>query len=156
MLGAGCATQGIGAGELETPASRPDVPRPLGPVNFRWHSDGQVKTRGAISAVLPDGRSFEGRFSQVLHEHQPIWSLNTFAADGNEITDYTGDLLASLHASDGSWMHCWFDLTDPRAGPGGGAEGTCQLSEGEEIEHATLSGPSPEAPRSPSKVSQAH
>jgi hypothetical protein len=172
----GCLSEGIGSGELETPVATTNPPQPVGPVAFTWHSDGQISTRGTIGAILPDGRSFEGRYWELLSQQQvydpadvsrqvgpttppPVGSLSPYFAGGNEVTHYSGRLLATLRSPDGSWMVCWFNLTEPRSGPAAGAKGNCELSGGGEIEHASLSQPPPAKapqPESPSRVSVAH
>jgi hypothetical protein len=155
---AACATQGIGTGELASPGT--DRFHALGPVSFSWESDGASSTRGTITARLADGGLYSGRYlepTSVLETYVPNWrrdepgpttepvtvSEDPFFVDGvatdHAFRHYSGRLVASLHAADGSAMRCWFHLDRPAAGPAGGAEGTCRLSNGVEVENATLS-----------------
>jgi hypothetical protein len=157
-LGA-CATQGIGAGELRALEPGDAEGLPVGPVAFRWHSEGPNSTQGTITAVLPDGRSFTGWYREptsTLETYQAAWrseqpgpSLPSYAVSGEPFfvaglptdhapKEYSGRLLAQLRASDASVMRCWFRLDRPSRGPAGGGEGTCSLPNGEVVEQATL------------------
>ena len=171
----GCATQGVGTGELETAAHPKAAFGRLGPVAFQWKSDGPSATSGRITATFPDGESFSGEYRQHTR------NLETFGSDWNKtepgmyrppnatfdpdpyfiegtptdhvLPQYSGRLLASLRAPDGTVMHCWFHLNRPHYGPAGGALGTCLLSNGEQVEEARL-GQSPMVEPVPSPGSQ--
>lgn len=153
LLVGGCATSGMGTGQLQSPA-KPDSE---GPVSFRWRT-GMNTSEGDISAVLPDGREFSGRFMQVtsatVSQHLDAWSpvgapyygggrggaywepvdATSFA------TYYSGRIIAQLQGPDGEAIRCMFVLEDPVAGPQSGGLGDCQLSTGERIGYARLVG----------------
>ncbi len=150
----GCATQGVGNGELE-----PAVPY-AGPVVFRWKSDGPSATRGKISAVLPDGESFVGEYRQPTSTPATFGSNwrttepglyrppnangapNPYFIEGvptdHVLPSYSGRLLARLRAPDGTVMTCSFHLHRPHYGPAAGASGRCVLSSGKQIEDVKL------------------
>jgi hypothetical protein len=162
-----CASQGVGAGELRAPEPDHAEGRPIGPVAFRWHSEGPSSTRGTITAVLPDGRNFAGWYQEPTSEvetYRPDWrrnepgpSLPTYTVSEDPFfveglpTDhapvlYSGRLLARLSSSDGSVMRCWFHLHQPSMGPAGGGAGTCSLPKGAVVEPASLTKPRAESP----------
>lgn len=152
-FGYACTTTGMGTGLLASPGK----PEAEGPVNFRWNS-GLDTTNGDISAVLPDGRIFRGRFLQVtsstVAQHFDAWTplgapyygggrggvywepvdAATFA------TYYSGRILAQLDGPEGEVMRCVFALEDPVAGPREGGLGDCELTTGERIGYARLMG----------------
>lgn len=146
---AGCATSGIGSGSLHSPG-KPDGD---GAVRFAWDA-GVDSTDGEIRAVLPDGRVYEGRFLQVtstttMPQLGPYWggwgpwngwSGGWTGGGTGFVTHYTGRVIATLQGSDGERMRCRFQLEDPAAGPAAGGMGDCELSTGEVIRYAVLSG----------------
>ncbi len=113
-----------------------------------------------MTAVWPTGGAFVGEY------RQPTTRAETFGPDWRnsepglyrppnatvdpspyfiqgEPTDHrapqpSGRLLANLKASDGTAMSCTFELDRPHYGPAGGGTGTCVLSNGERVDHATL------------------
>lgn len=150
---AGCATSGVGSGRLEAPGKPGDE----GEVAFRW-STGADRTEGDISAVLPDGRRFEGRFLQITSQ-TVAQDLNAWSPLGSPyyggwrggaywepvdatgfVTRYSGRVIAQLEGPSGEQMRCEFVLEDPVSGPDGGGLGGCQLSSGDRIEFARLVG----------------
>jgi hypothetical protein len=159
----GCATQGVGSGQLTTPlAAAYGVPGPAGPVDFRWHSAGASAGRGRLTAVLPDGRHFRGTYqqaSEVWDVYRPRWGRQSalgwspkpyaeplasdpFFVEGvpldQTIPPRSNRLLGKLSAADGTEMRCWFDLRQPKFGLAGGGRGKCVLSNGEEVVDAQL------------------
>ena len=147
---AGCATTRSGQGTLRD-RGKPDE---AGAVSFEWRS-GVDTTRGTIAATLPDGRAFEGQFIQLVENVAPedlgqYWS--DLGAPGvrwgggygfeppEEVRERTQRVVAQLEGPGGAQMRCQFDLAAPDRGPSSGGFGTCRLSTGETIEHATLRG----------------
>ncbi len=158
---AGCATHGVGTGDL---APRYEAAqRDLGPVVFRWKSDGASATRGQITALLPDGTSFHGVYRQPTrnletygsdwYKTEPgmVWppthpgEADPFFIEGVQtdhvLPQYSGRMLAVLKGPGDITMRCWLQLDQPRQGPAGGASGTCRLSDGERIDDARLGEP---------------
>ncbi len=147
FLAAGCATSGIGSGEL----SAPGKPESEGMVQFAWDADvGAVG--GDIRAVLPDGRAFVGRFLQVtsstmtqqVGRYGASWGpWGTTGGGGGGmglVTHYTGLMIATLEGPSGERMRCQFRLEDPPSGPASGGIGDCELSTGEAVRYAVLTG----------------
>jgi hypothetical protein len=148
---AGCASAGVGTGRLASPGK----PEAEGPVSFQWNA-GLDTTEGDISAALPDGRRFRGRFVQVttntVAQGLDAWSTVGAPYYGNWrggaywepvdarsfVTLYTGRVLAQLDGPDGEVMRCTFLLEDPVAGPQSGGLGDCELSTGERVDFAQL------------------
>jgi len=160
-----CATQGIGMGQLREFEPGNARGQPIGAVDFRWHSQGATSTRGTITAVLPDGRTFRGWYREPTstpETYQATWQSQqpgpaSYAMSGEPLfvgglppghapPEYSGRLLARLRGSDGSVMRCWFRLDRPSQGPAGGGEGDCGLPNGEVIEHAALTKAGTELP----------
>ncbi|MDQ3032634.1 MAG: hypothetical protein M3Y87_09475 [Myxococcota bacterium] len=148
-LVAGCATSGIGSGELTTPGKTGGD----GTVLFAWDA-GTDSTNGDIRAVLPDGRVFDGRFLQVTattttQQLGPYWAgwgpwtgwSGGWAGGGTGfVTHYTGRVIATLEGPEGQRMRCQFQLEDPPDGPESGGMGNCELSTGEVVRYAVLTG----------------
>jgi hypothetical protein len=146
----GCATTGTGQGTL----AETGKPEGAGDVAFEWRS-GADTTRGTIAATLPDGRTFEGQFVQLVEDVQPedlgqYWSdlgapgVRWGSGYGFEppttVRERTQRVVAQLQGPGGTRMRCQFDLAAPDRGPASGGFGACDLSTGETIERATLSG----------------
>jgi hypothetical protein len=142
----GCATSGIGSGQLQSAAgSTANLP-----VHFAWRAD-REPTRGTIQAVLPDGRSFEGEFIQVNSATTAVdlgpywgggwgpWGGYGYDAYGYA-RHYSGRVISQLRGPSNQRMRCEFQLARPEQGPVSGGQGQCQLSTGERIDYAELRG----------------
>ena len=119
------------------------------PVAFTWQGDDGDS--GDITATFGTGRVFRGKYVQVTHDTraenlEPLWdgwesprSKNAWrywhASSRSEfVRENSGHVLANLHAENGEFMRCRFNLISPQRGMAGGGEGRCQLSEsGKEI-----------------------
>lgn len=147
-LVSGCATSGIGSGELASPGK----PGGGGMAQFTWDA-GVSATDGEIRAVLPDGRVFDGTFLQVTsttttQQLGPYWAGWGPYGGGwgggsggiGTATLYTGRLIATLVGPEDQRMRCEFQLQDPPGGPASGGMGDCELSTGELIRYAVLTG----------------
>lgn len=150
---AACGSSGYGSGRLAAPG-KPNE----GPVVFRW-SAGADPTSGPITAVLPDGRRFDGRFMQVtsatLDQYWgPVgvgwvgpgygwggtWAYDPYYDTYGYVRHYSGRVVAQLRGPEDELMRCYFVLEDPYEGPEKGGMGQCELSTGEHIDFATLRG----------------
>ncbi|HEY6878109.1 MAG TPA: hypothetical protein VI299_08810 [Polyangiales bacterium] len=152
MLGA-CHHAGRGAGTLESPATLSHVHGANEKVTFAW-SSGADPSSGKMQATLADGTLFEGTFLQVKQTlafddaapyydawTSPGWGIGTPWYDGGEtnfVTAYSGTTLAHMRSADGRRMRCKFVLRDPLSGFVSGAEGQCQLSDGEVVYDVVL------------------
>lgn len=146
ILLTGCATSGVGAGDLSS-TGQPDEP-----VLFSWKSkDGGMS--GRMVATLPDA-TYAGQFFQItrqtVHESlAPLWDGWPEAWDDwpywyrpwpgtynltRFITYYSGKVVANLETDAGQRMRCRFHLADPVAGMSGGGQGECQLPDGRHID----------------------
>lgn len=149
-----CTHFGGGEGTLEEPApAASGGQKPAGPVTFTW-SSGSDTSEGKIAASLPDGRLFEGTYVQVRESgwqetYAPYWTAWTaqdwgianpmyYGPREQFVVDYSGKVMAHLHASDGTRMRCSFQLNKPDTGLGSGGEGDCQLSNHEAIFDAVI------------------
>lgn len=148
---AACGSSGYGSGRLTAPG-KPDE----GPVMFTW-SAGADATSGPITAVLPDGRRFEGRFMQITSTTMAEdygtfrtgwagptygwgWGYGPYYDDWAFIRHYSGQLIAQLRGPEDELMRCQFVLEDPVEGPEEGGVGECELSTGERVSYAALRG----------------
>jgi hypothetical protein len=109
VLGAasGCASGPI-PGRLIQPGQRPEV------VTLNYESS-VLGGSGKLWTVLPDGQRYRGKYVLVPR-----------APDHHMVSTLEGDR--------GSSMLCRFRLNEPGVGPHGGGTGTCELSQGGEIE----------------------
>ena len=143
MVSAGCATTGMGRGEMTAKGESAE------PVLLKWRSmDGGLS--GTMTAILPDA-IYTGRFFQITrqttrealvpmwdgwnegwYDWPPYWGEpypDTYDAT-QFITYYSGKVVANLESDGGRRMRCRFHLADPRSGMAGGGQGECQLSGG--------------------------
>ena len=146
MVLAGCATTGMGRGEMTAKGESAE------PVLLKWRSmDGGLS--GTMTAILPDA-IYTGRFFQITrqttrealvpmwdgwnegwYDWPPYWGEpypDTYDAT-QFITYYSGKVVANLETSDGRHMRCRFHLVDPRSGMACGGQGECHLSDGRVI-----------------------
>lgn len=156
---AGCATSGTGRGLLEATGKPGEAP---GSVQFVWRAEPDA-TNGTISATLPDGRVFSGRFvsetsaTRVSSGGDPFLGSYGYTWPGSYgrsdapywihsgggstiVRTYTGRVSAVLVEPGGERMSCEFELTRPTEGPAAGGSGACQTSGGEQITSAVLQG----------------
>lgn len=141
----GCATTGMGSGEMTQKG------KPTEPVLFSWKSSNGGNS-GSMVANLPDA-TYTGRFFQITRQTAretlgPMWDgwnegwsdwpywTQPWPSDYNVtqfITNYSGKVVANLHASKGQYMRCRFHLAEPASGMSGGGQGECQISGGRVI-----------------------
>ncbi len=143
----GCVSTGVLNGRLSVPGQTAT------PVIFNFKSD-RSGEGGKISAKLPDGEFFSGRYLQItsttnenaivpmFQGWDPYWRTwgpygSPWYPDGDYSTfrtNYSGKVIATLFGDKGSTMRCRFRLSDPPSGLSGGGTGECQLSTGGVIE----------------------
>ena len=126
--------------------------QPAAPLTMTWNS-GLFGESGKISAVMPDGERFSGKY-QVVKPGMTRTSLDP-AWSGDEAGYYQGAIddsmwgagrdtmtfvrtfqnkaIATLKGDRGTTMLCRFDLDAGGAGMGGGGTGECQTSKGAKI-----------------------
>jgi hypothetical protein len=142
-----CVSTGMLNGRLSVPG------QPAAPVTFNFKSD-RSGEGGKLSAMLPDGEFFSGRYLQItstINENavapmfqpwDPYWNSwgpfgSPWYGDGTYSafrTNYSGKVIATLFGDKGSTMRCRFRLSDPPSGLSGGGTGECQLSTGGTIQ----------------------
>lgn len=153
LVGAGCSSQGVGTGEVESPGG---VAAERGSaVSFSWHSDGPSVTRGVIAAVVPGRGTFRGKYMQITSEtdvegvgpyFEDGWHSGWDTWDGwgpewdddDFVTNYSGRVIAVLRSETGEPMRCRFQLAEPDRGPAGGGMGECEVSDEEKITDVVL------------------
>ena len=138
-----CTTTGVGGGHISGQGGLEN------PVSFSWTSTDGGMT-GSMTAALPEGVVFQGRFFQITRETRadmlmPLWhhwhnGWNDWPYWGGPyatpvpatqfITYYSGKVVATLESPDQQHMRCRFHLEGPSRGMSGGGEGECQLSQG--------------------------
>jgi hypothetical protein len=127
--------------------------QPSAPLTMKWES-GIFGESGKISAVMPDGERFTGKY-QVVSKGMP-WSYVDPAWTGAEQEAVRGEIdssmwgaaaenpdafvnahlnkaIATLKGDRGSTMMCRFNLDAGESGMGGGGTGECQTSKGAKI-----------------------
>ena len=125
------------------------------PVLMTWSSPEGERVTGTLTAVLPSGETYEGRYIQVGADTSdddlaPYWGgwndseWGTWPEDwggGPESTPgqtfqttYSNRVIANLKGDKGGKMRCRFLLTDSVAGLAGGGMGQCQTGSGDEID----------------------
>lgn len=133
---AGCATVGSGVGYAQSGGRR---------ATFAWRSSNPVS--GSMSASLPDGTNYSGRYCQVTRESRyddaarfsgwySGWDETDWGVGPSPDFDarYTDHVVAILSSARGSHMRCSFQLASPSNGMYGGGSGECQLSGEDSIE----------------------
>jgi hypothetical protein len=123
-----------------------------GPLTMSWTS-GLFGGSGTMSAVMPDGERFSGKYTVVKKEMSrgridPAWegdeppdargqiddSMWGAARDrGAFVTAHLNKAIATLKGDRGSTMLCRFSLDASEAGMRGGGAGSCQTSKGARI-----------------------
>jgi len=123
-----------------------------GPLTMSWTS-GLFGGSGTMSAVMPDGERFSGKYTVVKKEMSrgridPAWegdeppdargqiddSMWGAARDrGAFVSAHLNKAIATLKGNRGSTMLCRFSLDAAEAGMRGGGAGSCQTSKGARI-----------------------
>jgi hypothetical protein len=146
---AGCVASGPIKGRLTEPG-KPPVPLTM---HYRSERFGE---NGTMTATLPDGESFSGRYLQVSSETSgdtlaPFWggygvAWDDWGADSESeawitgsdlptfIQNYSGKVIATLLGDRNGRMRCRFRLANPAEGMSGGGVGMCQVAGGGKID----------------------
>jgi hypothetical protein len=141
----GCASGAV-TGQV-TQAGKPGAP-----LQMTW-SSGLFGESGKISAVMPDGERFSGKYQVVSPgmarssldpawtgdepgDHQGAIDDSMWGAGRNTVAflkAYENKAVAKLMGDRGTTMMCRFNLDAGGAGMGGGGTGECQTSKGAKI-----------------------
>jgi hypothetical protein len=125
---------------------------PAAPLTMTW-SSGLFGGKGKMSAVMPDGERFSGKYQVVSQgmsrgSLEPAWTGDEPGEHQGKIDDsmwgagrdtvrfmrvYEHKAVATLKGDRGTTMLCRFDLDAEGAGMGGGGTGECQTSKGARI-----------------------
>jgi hypothetical protein len=145
----GCVASGNIKGRLTMPGAQPV------PVTLAYRSE-RFNQNGTMSAVLPSGESFSGRYLEVSSDTDaaildPYWGdwgvgwggWGPWSDDygpwveGADIPtfvrNYSGKVIATLLGDRGSKMRCRFRLASPEQGMSSGGVGECEVSGGGKI-----------------------
>ena len=126
--------------------------QPSAPLSMTW-SSGLFGESGKISAVMPDGERFSGKYQVVSPGMErssldPAWTGYEPVDSQGQIDDsmwgaardqlgfiktYENKAIARLKGDRGTTMMCRFNLDAGGAGMGGGGTGECQTSKGAKI-----------------------
>jgi hypothetical protein len=141
----GCASGAV-TGRVTLPGQA------VAPLTMTWNS-GLFGESGKISAVMPDGERFSGKYQVVApgmtrSSLDPAWTGDEPGDSQGQIDDsmwgvgrntmsfiktYENKAVARLKGDRGTTMLCRFDLDAGGAGMGGGGTGECQTSKGAKI-----------------------
>jgi hypothetical protein len=122
------------------------------PLTMTWNS-GLFGESGKMSAVMPDGERFSGRYTVVSpgmtrSSLEPAWTGDEPGENQGKIDDsmwgagrdhfaftktFENKAVATLKGDRGTTMLCRFNLDAGGAGMGGGGTGECQTSKGAKI-----------------------
>lgn len=122
------------------------------PLSMTWTS-GIFGESGTMSAVMPDGERFSGKYQVVTPglsrgSVAPEWTGDGPSGSRGQIDDnlwgaaqdhpafvqsYQNKAIATLYGERGTTMLCRFNLLAGGAGMGGGGSGECQTSAGAKI-----------------------
>ncbi|HEV2056238.1 MAG TPA: hypothetical protein VGV06_13860 [Methylomirabilota bacterium] len=122
------------------------------PLTMTWNS-GLFGESGKMSAVMPDGERFSGKYTVVSpgitrSSLEPAWTGDEPGENQGQIDDsmwgagrdamtfiktYENKAVATLKGDRGTTMLCRFNLDAGGAGMGGGGTGECQTSKGAKI-----------------------
>ena len=126
--------------------------QPAAPLTMTWNS-GLFGESGKMSAVMPDGERFTGKYHVVnpgttRSSLDPAWTGDEPGENQGQIDDtmwgagrdtmtfiksYENKAVATLKGDRGTTMLCRFKLDAGGAGMGGGGTGECQTSKGAKI-----------------------
>src|SRR6266705_1984940 len=141
----GCASGAV-TGRVIQPGQKGE------PLSMTW-SSGLFGESGKISAVMPDGERFSGKYHVVSpgttrSDLDPAWTGDEPGESQGAIDDsmwgagrnqaafiktYENKAVARLRGDRGTTMMCRFNLDAGGAGMGGGGTGECQTSKGAKI-----------------------
>ncbi len=141
----GCASGAV-TGRVTLPG------QPAAPLTMTW-SSGLLGESGKISAVMPDGECFTGKYQVVSSSMSrssldPAWTGDEPGDSQGQIDDsmwgagrdtiafiktYRNKAVARFKGDRGTTMLCRFDLDARGAGMGGGGTGECQTSRGAKV-----------------------
>ena len=147
---AGCVASGTIRGRMSKTGDAPV------PVTLQYRSE-RFAQNGTITAKLPDGETFTGRYLQVSSDTDaetldPYWGgwgvgwagwgpwsddYGAWIAGADMPTfvrNYSGKVIATLIGDRGDRMRCRFRLADPEQGMPSGGVGECQVSGGAKID----------------------
>ena len=122
------------------------------PLTMSWNS-GLFGESGKMSAVMPDGERFSGKYTVVSpgmtrSSLEPAWTGDEPGENQGQIDDsmwgagrdhltftktFKNNAVATLKGDRGTTMLCRFNLDAGGAGMGGGGTGECQTSKGAKI-----------------------
>ena len=141
----GCASGAV-SGRVSLAGQQPT------PLTMTWNS-GLFGESGKMSAVMPDGERFSGKYTVVSpgmtrSSLDPAWTGDEPGENQGQIDDsmwgagrdtmtftksYENKAVATLKGDRGTTMLCRFNLLAGGAGMGGGGTGECQTSKGAKI-----------------------
>jgi len=141
----GCASGPV-SGRVALPG------QPAAPLTMTWNS-GLFGESGKITAVMPDGERFSGKYTVVSpgmtrSAVDPAWTGDEPGENQGQIDDsmwgagrdhfaftktHENKAVATLKGDRGTTMLCRFNLLAGGAGMGGGGTGECQTSKGAKI-----------------------
>jgi len=144
------ALLGCASGPLAGPVTLPG--QAATPFTMTWNS-GLFGERGKMSALMPDGERFSGKYTVVSpgmsrSSPDPAWTGDEPGKNQGQIDDsmwgagrdtmtlirtYENKAVATLKGDRGTTMLCRFNLDAGGAGMGGGGTGECQTSKGAKI-----------------------
>jgi len=126
--------------------------QPAAPLTMTWNS-GLFGASGTMSAVMPDGERFSGKYTVVSpgmsrSSLEPAWTGDEPGENQGQIDHsmwgagrdqfaftktHENKAVATLKGDRGTTMLCRFNLLAGGAGMGGGGTGECQTSKGAKI-----------------------
>jgi len=141
----GCASGPV-AGRVSMPG------QPAAPLTMTWNS-GLFGESGKMSAVMPDGERFSGKYTVVSpgmtrSSLEPAWTGDEPGENQGQIDQsmwgagrdqfaftksHENKAVATLKGDRGTTMLCRFNLLAGGAGMGGGGTGECQTSKGAKV-----------------------
>ena len=144
------ALLGCASGQITGRVTLPG--QPTAPLTMTWNS-GLFGESGKISAVMPDGERFTGKYQVVSpgmsrSSLDPAWTGDEPGDNQGQIDDsmwgagrnqigfikaYENKAVARLKGDRGTTMLCRFDLDAGGSGMAGGGTGECQTSKGAKI-----------------------
>ena len=149
LLFGGCVASGPITGRLTSPGAAPVT------ITMHYRS-ARFSQNGTMTATLPSGESFSGRYLQVASDTDaemldPYWGgwgvgwggWEPWTDDGGPwiagadvptfVRNYSGRVIATLLGDRGGRMRCRFHLADPDRGMSSGGVGECEVSGGGKI-----------------------